>query len=67
MILQKCPEYNYISNQFFTLFFVLQSRKCPSDRPFQCANGQCLAAVLVCDGKNDCNDGRDEDTAMCKV
>lgn len=35
------------------------AKQCKADE-FQCANGQCISTIFVCDKDNDCSDGSDE-------
>lgn len=39
--------------------------ECPKTAPWPCKNGQCLAFSFICDGREDCSDGFDEDKALC--
>lgn len=48
-----------------TNFFVYKKIKCycfllSSDYEFPCKSGDCVPDDLVCDGKEDCQDGSDE-------
>lgn len=47
---------------------LMQARTC-KDNEFKCKNrsGRCILKFNVCNGKQDCGDGSDEDTSMCKV
>ncbi|PAA64252.1 hypothetical protein BOX15_Mlig004733g1 [Macrostomum lignano] len=38
---------------------------CPKTAPWPCKSGQCLSFSFICDGRQDCEDGYDEDTALC--
>ncbi|PAA71575.1 hypothetical protein BOX15_Mlig030944g1 [Macrostomum lignano] len=38
---------------------------CPKTAPWPCKSGQCLAFSFICDGRSDCIDGYDEDSALC--
>ena len=37
---------------------------CPSNN-FRCFNGNCLSALLKCDGNDNCGDGSDESVDHC--
>jgi hypothetical protein len=39
-------------------------RYCSEDR-FECANNLCVRQTDLCDGRDDCGDGSDEDEDMC--
>ncbi|XP_031849072.1 coagulation factor X [Nomia melanderi] len=41
-----------------------QRKKCGVEK-FQCKNGECIASVLLCDGRPDCKDESDETFAEC--
>ncbi|XP_041461945.1 uncharacterized protein LOC121413255 isoform X2 [Lytechinus variegatus] len=40
------------------------ARSCPSQL-FRCGSGECIHNVYVCDQRNDCSDGSDEDMGLC--
>ncbi|XP_017724713.1 PREDICTED: MAM and LDL-receptor class A domain-containing protein 1 isoform X2 [Rhinopithecus bieti] len=42
-----------------------QSRKLCSADEFPCSRGQCIAKESVCDSRQDCSDGSDEDPETC--
>ena len=46
----------------------LEDDGCGEGREFQCGGYErrCLSDLLVCDGKNDCMDGQDEDADLCR-
>lgn len=39
--------------------------ECPRSTPWPCKSGQCLSFAFICDGREDCSDGYDEDKALC--
>lgn len=41
-------------------------RYCSEDK-FQCDNHLCVRHTDLCDGRDDCGDGSDEDEEMCKT
>ena len=45
--------------------FFFFSGACPINT-FNCLNGRCIANLLRCDGEDNCGDGTDEDTELCR-
>ena len=52
---------------FFILFTLIQfvlGDRCTDDE-FECRNGNCVTAGVVCDTVDDCRDGSDESSDTC--
>ena len=55
----------YCTSEMFVFIMLMHmifidSRPCPYDSDFRCANGQCVRSNLVCNRYNNCRDGSDE-------
>lgn len=45
---------------------VINDKKCEAFEPFKCPlEGRCISIQYLCDGAPDCQDGYDEDAALC--
>ncbi|KAK4309341.1 hypothetical protein Pmani_019024 [Petrolisthes manimaculis] len=56
----ECPEGEDEDPRFCRSF------PCPTDRPFRCRSGKCIATESLCDGVfKDCDEGEDENLDYC--
>ncbi|KAE9530732.1 hypothetical protein AGLY_011194 [Aphis glycines] len=59
--LPECKQYSINSNKDTN-----ESSNC-LEYQYKCKSGQCIDSILTCDGTQDCKDGSDETTKLCKM